>query len=51
MPYPNEEEEIIIRNGTLRQLLNYTLKGTKVKTWHLMAFVTLVGFLLGAAIA
>lgn len=39
MPYdPNDD--LIIRNGTLRQLLNYKLRGTPVKSWHISATVT-----------
>ncbi len=50
MPYENEEEEIIVRNGTIRQFLSYTIKGTKVKGWHIVLAALVVGVIVGAAL-
>ncbi len=46
MPY-DEEEEIIIRNGTLRQWLNYRVLPHKLVGWWILLAVALLSFGLG----
>jgi hypothetical protein len=47
MPYSEEEEEIIIRNGTLRQWLNYVVVPHKLKGWWIVAAVAVIAFVIG----
>lgn len=58
MPYPpnpndpddDDDDDTTTGNGTLHQLLNYTLKGTPVKTWHIMAALSVLAFVAGLAL-
>ncbi len=44
MPYSDDD---IIRNGTLRQWLNYAVLPHKLKGWWIVAAVALAAFALG----
>ncbi len=44
MPYDDDD---LIRNGTLRQLLNYRLKNTPIRSWYITTVVAVLAFWLG----